>query len=102
VASLLNSKCIHNESYLSKGNNAYVAKRVGSKWQRVTEITNYASCAEESENGVNRKMKFKVKKRATFAIIVDAVGDGKPAYQETVLATGLSSNLKRFTIEILK
>ena len=98
---LLSGSCIHNSSSTRvRGFVAQVQKLQGRRWVGVTRATAYSVCEAESENGVNRKMSFRAKTSGTYRVILDGVGDRRPAFVSTVLAVNTSSDLKTFYIKV--
>ncbi len=100
VVDLLNGQCIEDASIAPRGFRARVYRFNGKKWLPVSRLTRYAACAEESENGVNRKMRFRASRSGTYAVLLDAIGDGLPAYWGTVLAIGSAPDFQSFVVTV--
>lgn len=101
-ASLRTGKCLGDYDAVPLGYDAYVARKRGEKWIRVSQIVHYESCFEESENGVNRRIKFEVNRSGTYAIVLDGKDDGEPAYFATVLTPAVTSSSNTFRIRVRK
>lgn len=98
---LLHGPCIGSgNNYNPRGYNAIVYRLQGRRWVPVTRSTHYDSCAEESENGVNRTMKFRVTKSGTYRVLLDEVGDHQPAFWASVLAVNMSDDASTFFINV--
>ena len=100
TVNLLHGTCMGDRYTAPGGYNAQVLKYQRRRWVPVTRLTHYSACEPESENGVNRKMQFRVSQTSFYKVRVDAVGDRKPAYWDTVLSVDSTPDLLGFTIRV--
>ena len=99
TVNLLQSSCISDVSVAPRGFSAQVMKLRGRRWVPVTRLTHYAAC-DSMEAPRNRSMTFRATSSGVYSVLLDAIGDRKPAFRASVLAVSLSPDTLSFAINV--